>query len=538
MHLAPHKLLCWHPAHCDTRLRRSRRSGACSVCRCSSQWYGSRPSTACSTVCRCPCLSRGLPGSRPWLHGSGTEQAAAAAAAAHPARRQRCWLLLALDWPHGKLQLRVLAIILGCQGRWGAARRLHGRQAPSWLPLAPLQQSRLREGWPLRCWAADHRSGAGRRRQHSSGALEGPWSADRYMQRCYACMWASAAGQRRGIRLDRHVGGRHHPERAIAAAEASASLRPHPLLPGSRRSHAAVAALPWPRPTAQAALPGRDSRPAAPLAPSPAPGGAGAAASSAWAAPAARPAAAVGPPGSSQPHVAWAPAAGAAHAAAQGHAGRCAGGWLAWSAVLAACCWLRDAPQIPPAVISPVQNPAPQLWVMCTRSGMPTGEHASVAASLSSPCFIRHGGAAQQRLLHTACMGQPGLACAAPAPACCCPAHRHTPAAACPTTLCACSEAALEWLGADVAVFVGDFGEETVQVRFQICGGGCRYVAVFVGDFGEEAVQVRGSGCSYSQQLAINSSQIDTWGVWQRDITAGGEQDCAQGAAALDRGCK
>ncbi len=27
------------------------------------------------------------------------------------------------------------------------------------------------------------------------------------------------------------------------------------------------------------------------------------------------------------------------------------------------------------------------------------------------------------------------------------------------------SEAALAWLGADVAVFVGDFGEENVQVR-------------------------------------------------------------------------
>lgn len=49
-------------------------------------------------------------------------------------------------------------------------------------------------------------------------------------------------------------------------------------------------------------------------------------------------------------------------------------------------------------------------------------------------------------------------------PAClpaCLPA-RHTPL----TSLSpACSEAALAWLGSDVAVFVGDFGEEAVQVR-------------------------------------------------------------------------
>lgn len=103
----------------------------------------------------------------------------------------------------------------------------------------------------------------------------------------------------------------------------------------------------------------------------------------------------------------------------------------------AACCWPRDAPQIPPAVISLAQNPAVQLWGMCTRSGMPTGAPASAATSPSSPPLHLAWHAAAQPLAapQHRCMGQPSLACAASTPACCRPARRHTPAAARPTTL-------------------------------------------------------------------------------------------------------
>lgn len=62
-----------------------------------------------------------------------------------------------------------------------------------------------------------------------------------------------------------------------------------------------------------------------------------------------------------------------------------------------------------------------------------------------------------------------------PGPPACLPAclpARHTPL---PSPSPACSEAALAWLGADVAVFVGDFGEEAVQVR------GCCRCCLLVG---------------------------------------------------------
>lgn len=40
-----------------------------------------------------------------------------------------------------------------------------------------------------------------------------------------------------------------------------------------------------------------------------------------------------------------------------------------------------------------------------------------------------------------------------------------------------CSEAALDSLGADVAVFVGDFGEEDVQVCVRLPSAGCHLQA-------------------------------------------------------------
>lgn len=86
-----------------------------------------------------------------------------------------------------------------------------------------------------------------------------------------------------------------------------------------------------------------------------------------------------------------------------------------------------------------------QWWETCTRSGTLTGMQGS---RLTLPGLFAG---------LPAVAAQAGRAAASPR-GICAPCKRLPPAMP-------CSEAALQWLGADVAVFVGDFGEESVQVR-------------------------------------------------------------------------